>query len=60
MFTSATGRAPTEAEQGKMQVYLAELAKAHAVADGKLLESQRVWQDFAQSVFNLKEFIYVH
>ncbi|MBI3881190.1 MAG: DUF1553 domain-containing protein [Verrucomicrobia bacterium] len=59
MFMTATGRAPTAAEQGTMQEYLAALAQAHGAGGEQSLESPRVWQDFAQSLFNLKEFIYV-
>jgi hypothetical protein len=58
MFETALGRVPTAAERGNMQDYLAGLAQAHEVGDN-LLDSQILWQDFAQSIFNLKEFIYV-
>jgi hypothetical protein len=59
MFETALGRPPTAAERQKMRDYLAELAKAHGTGDGQPLENQRVWQDLAQSIFNLKEFIYI-
>ena len=39
--------------------YLGALAQLHGVEPSKLATSERVWQDFVQSVFNLKEFIYV-
>jgi len=54
MFTQALGRPPDAAEQQSMNDYLAELAALHG-PQGEL----QVWQDYAQSLFNLKEFIYV-
>jgi hypothetical protein len=54
MFETALARPPHEAELSAARAYLADLAREHG--DGK---DQLVWRDFAQSLFNLKEFIYV-
>ena len=39
--------------------YLATLAEDHRVPADQVLTSIPVWQDFAHSLFNLKEFIYL-
>ena len=59
MFATAFARPPRDEELGPVMDYLMELAKDRGVAADKLLSSEPVWQDFAQSLFNLKEFIYV-
>ena len=59
MFTAALGREASADELSRSVAYLATLGKMHAVEPAQLATSERVWQDFAQSVFNLKEFIYV-
>ena len=59
MFTAALGREASADELSRSVVYLGALGKMHAVEPAQLAMSERVWQDFAQSVFNLKEFIYV-
>ncbi|MHA3772837.1 PSD1 and planctomycete cytochrome C domain-containing protein [Verrucomicrobiota bacterium sgz303538] len=59
MFEDAFTRAPSEDELAAAAAYLAALGQTHGVADNQLLTNERVWQDFAQSLFNLKEFIYV-
>ena len=59
MFTAALGRAASADELSRSVAYLGALAKTHGVEPARLAMSERVWQDFAQSVFNLKEFIYV-
>ncbi len=58
MFERAVGRPPTPSELEQARVFLGELAREHHVA-GDLGRSVEVWQDFAQSLFNFKEFIYV-
>jgi len=59
MFGKALGRAATAEDLAAALEFLGELAAEHAVPSGELVKSARVWQDFAQSVFCLKEFIYV-
>ncbi len=54
MFTSALGRPPQDAERTASRVYLAELRRDHGPG-----EEVSVWRDFGQSLFNLKEFIYL-
>ena len=59
MFATAFSRPPSAAELAKSRAYLADLARDASVPADQLAASERVWQDFAQSLFNLKEFIYV-
>ncbi len=59
MFTAALGREASADELSRSVAYVASLARAHGVEPAQVATSGRVWQDFAQSVFNLKEFIYV-
>ena len=59
MFATAFARPPSAAELAKSRAYLADLARDASVPADQLATSERVWQDFAQSLFNLKEFIYV-
>ena len=59
MFEAAFARPPSAEESAKASAYLEQLARDAAVPAGQLAASERVWQDFAQSLFNLKEFIYV-
>ena len=54
MFEMAFARLPTEAELAGSRAYLADLGREHGEGRDKL-----VWRDYAQSLFNLKEFIYV-
>ncbi len=56
MFDRALGRLPTEAELSASRAYLGELSGERS---GNLANDEQVWRDFAQSLFNLKEFIYV-
>jgi len=58
MFERALGRPPTPSELEQARAFLAELSREHHVTDD-LGRSVEVWQDFAQSLFNFKEFIYV-
>jgi len=58
MFVRAFARTPTADEAAKSRRYLAELSREHGAAEN-LAASENVWRDFAQSLFNLKEFIYV-
>ena len=59
MFAAAFARPPSGDEATKALAYLAALAREANVPADQLGTSERVWQDFAQSLFNLKEFIYV-
>jgi cytochrome c553 len=54
MFEMAFARLPNDAELVGSRAYLADLAREHGEGKDKL-----VWRDFAQSLFNLKEFIYI-
>ena len=53
LFLQALARKATPSEQASAARYLADLKAAHADKPGM------VWQDFAQSVLNLKEFLYL-
>ena len=59
MFVQALGRPASAEDLAAAREFLGELAAEHAVPSVELEKSARVWQDFAQSVFCLKEFIYV-
>jgi hypothetical protein len=59
MFSTAFARIPNDDELKAAREYLNTLATDRAVDPAQLLASEPVWQDFAQSLFNLKEFIYV-
>jgi len=54
MFEMAFARFPSDAEMAGSRAYLADLAREYGQGKDKL-----VWRDYAQSLFNLKEFIYV-
>ena len=54
MFEEALARLPTDAELASSRAYLSNLAHQHGPGNEK-----HAWRDFAQSLFNLKEFIYV-
>lgn len=53
LFLQALGRRATSAEQSAAGRYLADLKVTHAD------QPAMVWADFAQSVLNLKEFLYL-
>jgi len=57
MFEKALGRQPSASERDRAQTYLAMLAEEHGADDP--MASTPVWRDFAQTLFNLKEFLYV-
>jgi hypothetical protein len=56
MFLRAFGRAPTPLERDRSESLLADLDTEYAAAADREL---RVWRDYAHSLFNLKEFIYI-
>jgi hypothetical protein len=55
----ALGRNPTPAEVEAELAHVAELAAERGVPDAEADHDVGTWQDFVQSVFCLKEFIYV-
>ena len=59
MFENAFARPPVDDELVSATTYLTALAQDRGVPADRLLTSEPVWQDFAQSLFNLKEFIYL-
>ncbi|MBI5772953.1 MAG: DUF1553 domain-containing protein, partial [Verrucomicrobia bacterium] len=59
MFEQAFARQPSAAELENSRRYLVELARDHEAAEGQAAANEEVWRDFAQSLFNLKEFIYI-
>ncbi len=59
MFTTAFARPPSDHELAAAKNFLATLAAERREKTDMLLTSAPVWQDFAQALFNLKEFIYV-
>ena len=59
MFSTAYARTPGDDELTSARAYVAALAEDRQVKPDAVLGSAAVWQDFAQSLFNLKEFIYV-
>lgn len=59
MFETAFARTPADDELESARLYLAALATGRQVPPDQVLASEPVWQDFAQSLFNLKEFIYL-
>ena len=58
MFEGALGRPPTKTEVDSSLAYLADLAREHNAAEGGL-SNENVWRDYAQALFNFKEFIYI-
>ena len=59
MFVNALGRMPTAEDLASARDFFEELAEEHSIPPREVETSERVWQDFAQSLFCLKEFIYV-
>ena len=59
LFTRSFGRAPSAAEIDKAQTFVAKLAAEHDVSEDNVPTDPRIWQDFAQALFNFKEFIYI-
>jgi len=59
MFVTAFARPPTEDELQAARAYVAVLATERKLTAVQTLLNAPLWQDFAQSLFNLKEFIYV-
>ena len=61
MLASALGRPCDEAEQNAALAHLDEIARGHGLAGVAEADAHvGTWADLAQSIFCLKEFIYVH
>jgi hypothetical protein len=59
MFVTALGRPPADAELTNSAAFIRELTAAQNLPPDRLIKDPRIWQDFAQSLFNLKEFIFI-
>ena len=59
MFAAAFARPPSPDELAKSAAFLVALAREANLPVEQIATSEGVWQDFAQSLFNLKEFMYV-
>ncbi len=59
MIVRALGRPATAEDVAGSREFLLWLSAEHSVPPHDLESNERVWQDFAQSLFCLKEFIYV-
>jgi hypothetical protein len=59
MFATAFARPPLDRELATVTGYLTTLAQDRNLTTEQLLTNELVWRDFAQSLFNLKEFIYL-
>ncbi len=59
MFRRATGRGPDSVETDLLLSSLKELARNHQVPEEEWMGDQDLWKDLAQTLFNLKEFLYL-
>jgi len=59
MFLKALGRTPVPDELDAAQTFLGKLAAEHDIAADDVARNRIVWRDFAQALFNFKEFIYI-
>ena len=59
MYRTAFAREPDAEEMSGALAFVADLAMTHNVQPKDRLASERVWQDFAHALYNMKEFIYV-
>jgi cytochrome c553 len=59
MYLTAFSRPPTAEELVAAIGFIAELGALHKVPPADRLKHERVWQDFAHALVNMKEFIYV-
>ena len=59
MYRTAFAREPDAEEMSGALAFVADLATTHNVQPKDRLASERVWQDFAHALYNMKEFIYV-
>ena len=59
MYLTAFSREPEADELAAAIGFIAELGALHKVPPADRLKHERVWQDFAHALVNMKEFIYV-
>jgi hypothetical protein len=59
LFQTAISRAPTDAERTLAAAYAVELQGEHGIEAAAVARSVPLLRDLAQSVFNLKEFLYL-
>ena len=59
MFRRATGRVPDGRETDLLMSSLTGLAKARGTPESEWMEDPDLWKDLAQTLFNLKEFLYL-
>ena len=59
MFERALGRKPSPEERDQAATFLSSLESEHSVKPGGLLKAVSVWRDFAEAIWNFKEFVYV-
>ena len=59
MFLKGVAREPLPLELNAARRFLTELAGEHGVTESEIPGSKAIWQDLAQAIFCLKEFIYV-
>ena len=59
MFARALARPPTDVEINASLAFLETLSAERPLTPEARFVDVRLWQDFAQSLFNLKEFIYL-
>ena len=59
MFRRALGRSPDPLEVDLLMTSLGEFANERDLGTAKWLGDRDLWKDFAQSLFNLKQFIYL-
>ena len=59
MFLKTLGRKPTADELDTAQTFVGKLAAERDIAATEISQSRQVWRDFAQALFNFKEFIYI-
>ena len=59
MFRRAVGRGPGPEETELLISSLEELARVREVPEAEWMGNQDLWKDLAQTLFNLKEFLYL-
>lgn len=59
MYLTAFSRNPTDAELAAAASFIEELGELHKIPPADRLKHERIWQDFAHALVNMKEFIYV-
>ena len=59
MYRRAIGRGPDPPEIDLLMTALTGFAEEHGLSETEWLGDQDLWKDYAQSLFNLKQFIYL-